>query len=171
VPDLPTPQDDQDRRLLADVAEHGWHVVLVPELGSTPGWAFSVGLHHTFDHPEIVLFGLPTSTLHEIINGLGEAIRAGGSFLPGTESAEILDGHMCALQPVERCWYEPFLGYATWFYRGADFPSVQCLWPDRAGVLPHDPAFEPDLIHLQPLLWHADPAAARTEDLLHSLDT
>ena len=166
----PTPEDDRDRRLLADVGDRGWHVIEVPELGSTPGWAFSIGLHHSFEHPEVVVFGLPVETMHGIIDVIGEEVRSGGSFPPDSESARILEGYTCSLMPVERCWYRPLLGYAMWFYRGADFPVVQCLWPDRDGFLPHHPAFDSDLIGLQPLLWHSDPAAARAQEILHSID-
>jgi hypothetical protein len=171
VPNLPSPQDDQDRKLLADVANCGWHLIKVPECGSTPGWAFSVGLYHSFEHPEIVLFGLPIDTMHQIINNLVQDIRAGGSFPPGSQSTEILEGYTCSLKSVARCWYHPFLGYATWFYQGTEFPVVQCLWPDRDGALPDDSAFDSDLTPLQPLLWHAEPSAARAEALLHSVDT
>ena len=56
--------DDNDRKLLQDVAEVGWHVVLIAEEAGTPGWAFSVGLYHTFRHPEVVVFGLPLELLY-----------------------------------------------------------------------------------------------------------
>ncbi len=171
MPNLPSPQDDQDRKILADVAQSGWHVVGVPEWGSTPGWAFSVGLYHSFQHPEIVLFGLPIDAMQQIINNIAEDIRAGASFAAASESTDILEGYTCRLERVEKCWYRPLLGYATWFYRGTDFPVIQCLWPDRDGALPDDLAFDPDLVGLQPLLWHTEASAARAEGLLHSLDT
>jgi hypothetical protein len=44
------------------------------------------------------------------------------------------------------------------------------LWPDREGNLPNEAGFDTDLIPFQPLLWHADPIAARAEKMLATLD-
>lgn len=53
----PPAGDDEDPMLLDDVREHGWHIVLVPEDESSPGWCFTVGLQQTLRHPERVIFG------------------------------------------------------------------------------------------------------------------
>lgn len=170
VSELPSPEDDVDRKILADVEHHGWHVITVPGGASTPGWAYSIGLHHTFEHPEVILFGLPVDPMHRMINVIGDAIRDGTRFSTRSTSTEILEGYTCAFESVAPPWYEVFLGYAVWFHQGADFPVVQCLWPDRDGALPTDERFDPDLLDLQPLLWHTSAQAARAEAILHSID-
>lgn len=167
---FPTPTDDQDRALLSDVEGHGWHVVKVPEIENSPGWAFSIGLHHSFGHPEIVVFGLPDELLHQMINSLGEDIRGGASFPADSMADGILEGYSCEIKAVDPVWYPPFLGYATWFYQGVDFPFVQCLWPDQEGNYPHHPNFDQGLIGYQPLLWHSDPIVARAGNLLATIE-
>lgn len=166
---FPEPNNDQDRTLISDVEGHGWHVIKVPELEHSPGWAFSIGLHHSFGHPEIVVFGLPDEMAHQMINSLGEDIREGTTFAPDSVVTGVLEGYSCAIKTVDPVWYSPFLGYATWFYQGMDFPFVQCLWPDREGHFPNEPAFDAELIPYQPLLWYADPKVARAESLLATL--
>ena len=166
---LPDPQDDTDRKLLEDVDQHGWHIIRVPGSDEVPSWAFSIGVFHTFGHPEIVVFGLPLENLHQIINSIGRAIRQGGSFPPDSQSDDVLEGRSCLFRAVHEAWYKPFLGYAIWFYQGTSFPAVQCLWPDRYGRFPGEPQYDPDLANLQPLLWEPDPASARTEATLRAL--
>jgi hypothetical protein len=50
-----------DAKVLSDIERVGWHVMKVfarpNEKG--PEWAFSIGLFHTYQHPEIIIFGLP----------------------------------------------------------------------------------------------------------------
>jgi hypothetical protein len=50
------PLDDSDRQVLRDIEEHGWHgIAIVDEEPSH--YVFSVGVMHTLDHPELVMFG------------------------------------------------------------------------------------------------------------------
>ena len=55
----PEPTSDADRTILRNIDTYGCDVVLVPPEEETAGWAFSVGLFHSYQHPEIVVFGLP----------------------------------------------------------------------------------------------------------------
>ena len=49
---------DGDRKLMADVDDHGWHVVGINPQPGQKSWAFSVGLWHTLRSPELAMFGL-----------------------------------------------------------------------------------------------------------------
>jgi hypothetical protein len=69
---LPTPTDDSDRKLLADVQEYGWHIIGVEQDEEGPAFAYSIGLYHTFQHPEAILFGLDVKVMQQIINGIGD---------------------------------------------------------------------------------------------------
>src|SRR5437868_12056075 len=126
----PEPADDHDRQLLADVEKHGWHVIRVKEDEEGPAFAYSVGLHRSFGHPEVIVFGLPLRVMHQIVNAVGEEVRSGERFEHLDESGEILEGYHVAFRTVERRQYADYLGYALWFYRGDGFPALQCLWPD-----------------------------------------
>ena len=46
-------------KILTDVEDYGMHVLHVPEDDKKPGGSFSVGLWHTFEQPEVIVFGLP----------------------------------------------------------------------------------------------------------------
>lgn len=168
--DRPTAETVADRCLLEDVERRGWHVIRVAPRGNTPGWAFSVGLHHCFAHPEVIVFGLPFDTLQEFVDRIASDVASGVRYAPDSKSDRILAGYTCGMRPVARRWYDAFLGYAIWFYGSAEFPVVQCRWPDRENRLPDDPDFDAELADLQPLLDHESTQEARVEALLHSLD-
>ena len=159
-----------ERKVYDDVAQYGWHVVKVASSDVAEGWAFSVGLIETFDHPEIVMVGLPTDMMHTIINNIGEDIRRGHRYQHEQRSGEILEGYDCLFERVARRWYGPFLGYATWYYGGDEFPTLQCIWPDRDALWPWDPQSEVDWDGLQPRLSSEDSTTAGVRPWLESMD-
>jgi hypothetical protein len=149
---LPEPADDHDRKLLADVERHGWHVIGVEEDVEGPAFSYSIGIYHTFGRPEVILFGLPVRVMHLIINGIGEEFRSGKQFEHLDESADVLEGYDVAFRAVERKYYREYLGYARWFYHGDDFPVLQCVWPDAEHRYPWHPEFRPNLHQRQLVL-------------------
>lgn len=159
----------QDSKLLADVQNVGWHVVVIHEEKDSPGWAFSVGLHHNFNHPEIVVFGAPQERAAPIVNNAALAIQRGQRFDVGQQYPDILTGYEVTFQPVELRWKVPFLGYAVWFYGNALFPARQCFWPDRDGWFPWDDDFDEEALLFQPLLYLDDPEMARATELLKTI--
>jgi hypothetical protein len=148
----PEPADDHDRKLLADVGRHGWHVIAVEGDEEGPAFACSIGLHDPFGHPEVILLGLPVRVMHQVINGVGEQVRAGKRFGHRDESGDVLDGFNVCFRTVERRHYREDLGYAGWFYRGDDFPSLQCVWPDSRHRHPWHPEAGSDFLRRQPVL-------------------
>jgi hypothetical protein len=71
---FPTPEGAGDRKLLADVKKFGWHVIKVAADDEGPAFAYSIGLYHSLQHPEIVTFGLDVTDMHRMINSIGEAV-------------------------------------------------------------------------------------------------
>jgi hypothetical protein len=126
-----------------------------------------MGLFHNFQRPEIIMFGLPPQTLHELVNIAAELSREDDGFAPGSRTDEITQGLTCEFRAVSKRWYE-LLGYATWLYAGSDFPAIQCTWPDKQGKLPHEAGFDPQLVWRQPALEHDDLEAARVAPFLSS---
>jgi hypothetical protein len=148
----PAPKDDRDRKVLADVASHGWTVIGIEADAGGPGFAFSVGLYHTLGHPEVLLMGLRPPIAHRLINTIGDAVRAGTTFEPGRRYDEIAAGYPVAFVAMDRRHYREYLGYAGWFYGGPDFPVLQCVWPDEAGVFPWEPGYDSRFFQAQRIL-------------------
>jgi hypothetical protein len=148
----PEPADDHDRKLLADVELHGWHVIGVEEDAEGPAFAYSIGLYRSFGHPEVIAFGLPVRVLHGIINAVGEKVRSGERLEHLDEAGDVLDRYNFACRTVERRHYREYLGYALWFYRGDDFPALQCVWPDSSHRYPRHPEAATAFVRRQPVL-------------------
>ena len=150
--DPPEPADEHDRKLLADVEQHGLHVIGVEADEEGPGFAYSIGLYQAFGHPEVILLGLPIRVMHPILNGIGEQVKSGKRFGHLDESGDALDGFNVCFRTVERRHYRDYFGYASWFYRGDHFPALQCVWPDAYHRSPWHPAVSPDFVRRQPVL-------------------
>jgi hypothetical protein len=145
-------QEDRERKLASDVEEFGWHVILIPEDEEGPAFAYSVGLFKSFDHPEVVAFGLDLDVMHRLIMLIGEEVRRGRRFAGGETVSGILEGYDVRFVDVARRHYPEYLGAGSRFYEGDGFPVLQCLWPDKQGRFPTDAGFPESLRPLQPVL-------------------
>jgi hypothetical protein len=144
--------DREEQQIIADVERVGWHLVGVEAQDAKPGFVYSVGLYHTFQQPEIVLFGLDRcAVMFDVINNIAEAIRQGASVDDWYESREILPGKTCMFRSFEREVYAEYLGDALWFYEGLDFPALQCVWPDDGGCYPWESECAVDQSARQPV--------------------
>jgi len=128
--------DAPEAKVLSDIEEVGWHVILVPEDNQGAGFAFTIGLHHSYGHPEVMMFGLPLNVMHQVLNLVGEAAKIGRRYSAGDRVANLLEGYECTFVNVPKSAYADFLGYARWYYKGDHFPAVQCVWPDASGRFP-----------------------------------
>jgi hypothetical protein len=138
---------ENDKNLLMDVKKYGFNIMLVgeedpahdhpPKVPTWPyPWAYSIGLYHTYRHPEMIVVGLPEDLLGSIVSRLGNRVLAGDRFQPGQEYDEIIQTYRCVFLPVAEIAYPKFLNYATLFYRGFAFPALHCVWPDSDGQYP-----------------------------------
>jgi len=164
-----TNNDEISERVRADIASHGWHLVLVPPADRAPGWAHTIGLSERFGHPELLVFGSDLPFLRTLGNRLGAQVANGGTLAAGAELPGILSEFTLAIRPIDPKWVDPFLGNAAWHYRERDFSALQCFWPDRAGRFPWDPECDPDWRADQPLLYLRETHRALSETLLDSL--
>jgi hypothetical protein len=148
-------------RARQDVETYGWHVVLI-QSDEEPGFLFTIGLWHSFRHPEILLFAPsedPTGMTGRL-QPVAERVSEGEVFAPDSVHEEIFGRFAGAFRIVERQWYPWFLGTAMAFYGGIDFPVLQLFWPDRDSAFPWEPGFSAELHPFQPLLFELDASLA-----------
>lgn len=147
---------ESDVKVLTDIKEFGWHTVGVfPKTGEEgPNWAYSIGLYHSFSHPEVIITGLSIQTCMTLVNEIGKLVKSGGAFLPGRQYPDILqDPYKCVFQNVLQAHYRDYVGYAIWFYEGDNFPLLQGFWPDKHGLLPWNEESTEHFRTMQPLLY------------------
>lgn len=142
-----------DRKVLTDIRDHGWHVLKVlDEEEPEYGFAFTIGLPTTFQHPELLIVGMRLELMHVLLNNLGAELREGGHFEDGGVHDGLLEGFRCCFRKVSRDWYRDYLGYASWYHRGNDYDVLQVVWPDLENRLPWHPAATKAFRAQQPVL-------------------
>lgn len=144
--------DPGDRKVLDDIDTHGWHMTGVAEDDEGPGFVYSIGLYHSFGHAEVVVVGLELDVMFHIVHAIGVAVRGGATMHEGEARHGMLKGYPCMFRAVGQRRYREYFGYALWFYRSADFPVLQCVWPDKQGRWPWDAEFKPAWKAKQPIL-------------------
>ncbi|MDA5139879.1 DUF4262 domain-containing protein [Streptomyces sp. AD681] len=82
-----------DLTITENAQRHGWHVVTVPEDDIGPGFAYTIGLAHTYGAPELAMLGLDIHAMHRMLNGVGEKSATG---------AVLADGQRASLLPAAR---------------------------------------------------------------------
>lgn len=147
------PPNETDRRLLAEVKRYGWTVAVVPADEEDPGRAHTIGLVHSYKHPEVVVYGLMAGDAIDLLRLIASCVKEGQRFESGKCYDSLLDDDrsVCFL-PVRRDEYDRALGAALRLYKSDRFEAVQCVWPDPAGRFPWDDKAN-DVFHIfQPLL-------------------
>ncbi len=127
-----------EKILIDDIAEFGWHVLQVEGDETDPGFCYSVGLYETFKAPEIIVIGLDLEVGHEIINIIGDDISMGEKYEGENYYEDIIEGYKCLMRKVDRSFYKEYLGYGIWHYKNEDFPVLQCIFPSEDNVYPWD---------------------------------
>jgi hypothetical protein len=137
----------------AHVRKTGWTSIGIMPGTRTPGWAFSVGLWHSYRAPEVSIFGLLLPDMQQRVNRAGRLIRDNKPFGVDIEIDGILDAQPVVAKAVHPGWYPALFGFAVGFYRGVVPPFVQLVWPDSHGVFPWQPGCGLRCRTVQPQLW------------------
>ena len=149
--------DANHRKIIEDIEQFGWHVIKVMPEEDAPGFAYTIGLQQSFDHPEVLISGLDLDLMHALLNLIGEDIQNGRRFT-GPESYDgILTGFDVYFRPVDSERYLEYLGIALDHYKShvqTAFHCLQCIWPSAEnGAFPWDEHYPEELIGVQELLY------------------
>jgi hypothetical protein len=147
-----TELSDSQNKVLSDIEQHGCHIIHVMEDEIGPGFSYSIGLFHTFKHPEIIFIGLNPELAQVLINNICSDIKKGKSFYGGQSYAEILDNFECRMIEAKKEFYDEHFGQAQDFYKSNDFPVLQCVYPTTSGVFPWDENAPEGFAEHQPIL-------------------
>jgi Domain of unknown function (DUF4262) len=151
--DLPDPEDDFDEKLLADIREYGWHCVLVdpgahPEHPELPphavydaSFAYTVGLHLTHRHADIILVGR-WQHAQALLTNVVALIEEGRRFEAGDESDQVMAEYPVRFGEVAEAHRKELMTYADWAYRREPAAALQLVIPDAAGRWPYDPGYD-----------------------------
>jgi hypothetical protein len=131
--------DAGEQKLLDDVRKFGWHCMNVLEDAENEPFTYTIGLFHTYGHPELLIYGLPREVAHAVLNIAADAAASGKPLNLNEPTEELLEGYPCVFVPVPLSEYAEHVGFARWYYEGDDFPVQQIVWPSKAGLFPWHP--------------------------------
>ena len=141
-----------DEKLIKDIKEFGWAVIMIEATDYLPSFSYTIGLWKNYNHPELIAFGLTTKTLHSILNIGGALAKEGAILQTGREYEDFFDNGSTQFINVDKRNIKDYLGYAIWFNKTNEFPVLQLIWTDRKGKYPWDKSFEEEFVYRQPLL-------------------
>lgn len=159
--------DARETKTLERIEAFGCEVLHIRSDQQGPGWSFTVGVYDTCGQPEILMVGLPDDTARYVLNQAVKRLRSGIDVAAGRQSG-ILSEVDCEFRPVDTKWVRHLMGWAHWYYQGADFPVLQAIYPDAKNRFPGEDGF--DTRFQQPLLQSDAPQTVFEEDFWLSAD-
>lgn len=113
-----------------NIERFGLHVQAVfPTDEGEPGWAYSIGLFHTYGHPELVTSGLPPRTAGQCFNEIGRRAAKGLKLADGSQLDDLLTSTV-AFKAIPPDLFGDEVGLATRFYGKVAYPLLQLVWQD-----------------------------------------
>ena len=136
----------------SNVEKFGLQVIMVNPTDYSPSFAYSIGLYKTYNHPEIICFGLPKDLAHGVINDIAELIKDGEQISPSKNYDNIFKNSRAEFLMVDERNIEDYFAAAINFYQTTKFPTLQLIWTDRNDKFPWEENFEEKFLYDQPLL-------------------
>ncbi|QKG24628.1 DUF4262 domain-containing protein [Actinomadura verrucosospora] len=129
--------DPIQRRIRRDVTAQGWSWIWVfDSAAECPPFAYSIGFVSSFDHPEVVVAGLPEETSESVLCSVQAMLAEGIAYGDGDRSGDILEGFDVQFRAAPRDLLISHLVQASAFYGEKQFAALQLVWPDRDGNFP-----------------------------------
>ena len=145
-------KDDLLEKTKLNIEKFGLQIIMVASTDYLPSFVYSIGLTKTYNHPEIICFGLSNSLGHEIINDIAEIIKNGKAIESGKIYSEIFENSRARFLKVDKRNIADYFGAALNFYRDEEFNALQLIWTDRNDKFPWENNFEEEFLFKQPLL-------------------
>lgn len=148
-------KDISEQKVIDDIAKFGWHCVNILPEGSAVAYSFTVGMFHTYQYPELIIFGLPADIAHEILSVAVDTIQRKKPIDLSRPTDELLEGYSCCFVEVPTSQYRDHVGFCRWYYEGNGFPLYQIVWPSREGIFPWHPEASSEFKETQPVIGYA----------------
>jgi hypothetical protein len=139
---MTTADRPQDRRVIDDIRDHGWHCLhVLPGPDGEAGFSYSIGFQATYNAPEVMVFGLQRSKAQALLSECAQLLAGGHQIHTDVEDAAVLDGgYKVIFRPVRADCHDDYLGTAVRHYGEQPLHAVVMFLPDKA----HRFAWHPD---------------------------
>ena len=148
--------EEHDKETEEDIQQainkYGWFIALFEADTATPAFAYTIGLWKTYNHPEIICFGLSTDIMHELLNDAGGEVKNGKPISLDVDNIDYLSDFPVMFKNVEPDNISDYMGYGQWYHGYKDFPVIQLFWTDKERNYPWQNDYNSALQFNQPLL-------------------
>lgn len=152
--------DPAEKSFVANMREHGWFRTGVFHDEEGPGFSYTTGFWLKMQRPELIIFSIKDEIAHDVFWDLFRRAGQGHELVIGKRTDDVFANLPAYVFPVAKRHYADHLGWCRWFYGNDEFPCLQIVWPDHAGVFPwqsgFDPEFQPDQPDLTDEGWAAE---------------
>lgn len=148
------PMKKSDKRLLAVIKKHGFHIITVidPE-EIEPRFTYSIGLTKSFGIPEVIIFAVTAELGIAMAWKYKEMATDGTKFKPGNMYDGLIGGDFpVCIGSVRKPAREELMTYACWYYGSSDFRALQIVIPTTTGIWPWEPEASDWFRENQPIL-------------------
>ncbi|MEJ5055625.1 DUF4262 domain-containing protein [Sphingobacterium sp. MYb382] len=145
-------KDDLLEQTKLNIEKFGLQVIMVTSTKYSSSFAYSIGLTKTFNHPEIICFGLPNNLAHEIINDIAKIVENGEIIENGKIYTNIFGNSQATFLKVDERNISNYFGAGINYYESEKFNALQLIWTDRNDKFPWEENFEEEFLYKQPLL-------------------
>lgn len=135
------------------IASHGFAIMNILGKENEPPFSYTVGLSKTYNHPELICFGLPFRTMnilfHTIVSDLIEKKGVLKPLIPYEDFSNMPMEFAC----VESRFIQEYMcGVADYYADAYKVEAMQMLWPDPQGCFPYEKGYDEHYILAQPIL-------------------
>lgn len=141
--------DSGERSFVSQVREHGWFRTSAAGGDQGPDFSYTTGFWSSANQPELIIFSMKQEIAHEVFWSMFREAQDGVQLPLGKRTDAVFANLPAYVFPVARRHYASFLGWSRWFFDGGEFPCLQIVWSDRAGLFPWEPGFATEIVGLQ----------------------
>lgn len=125
---------DTDEKVANDIREYGWHCLHVAPRAGEEGaiFTYTIGLVHSYHHPELMIFGLGREKSHQILHECVEMIKSGTQLPINERVPDVLSRDFDVMfKPIRKEHFGEYLGTAIRQYGHKEFGAYVLFWPDK----------------------------------------
>jgi Domain of unknown function (DUF4262) len=120
-----------------NIAKYGWQFQFVfDNEGEHPPFAYSIGFEESYNHPEIMIFGLKREIMHSMLSHVASEIKGGKVYELDKKTKNVFSGDYDVMfKNLNESYHPEYAGIAMDYYNKPIRIYVM-LWPDKNNVLP-----------------------------------
>ncbi|TLD70795.1 DUF4262 domain-containing protein [Phragmitibacter flavus] len=134
-----------------NIALHGFTTVSV--VGEAHSFSYTVGLHKSYHHPEMLVFGLPPKIAQGVLSDIARKVKEGEPFNLSKPNDKLLEDCNVFFVEVPKSAFSNYVLSAIRFNGEQDFSLFQIVWPSGLdNRYPWDLEADPEFVASQPVL-------------------